>query len=358
MRIRLIGQRNTSGIGTHYACFADALRSLKGFDTLIQEVDFTNHDALALAASQSQPGDINISFVGVNLQGNFRGTNIQWIVFESTKIPDTLMPCLHGADQVWVPSTWGQRVLIVNGIPESCIRVVPEGVDRNRFHAHRRRPYANDRVFRFLTVGKYEQRKSMDETIEAFAQTYANHETIELVIKSNYFANQDAKLQALEQKIASFKLNNVRLIWGDMTSEQIADLYQSCDIFVLPSRAEAWGLPLIEAAASGMPIITTNYSGHMEFLQHISSSVMAPDHVMVDIACPEYCEYYPSANGYWGQWARPDVYAISSIMQAMCREYHRGLYSNAQSNSTIIRNAFDWFRSADRAATLLTEIMR
>jgi glycosyltransferase involved in cell wall biosynthesis len=163
--------------------------------------------------------------------------------------------------------------------------------------------------------------------------------------------------QALEQKIQSFKLNNVRLIWGDMSADQIVNLYQSCDIFVLPSRAEGWGLPLIEAAASGMPIITTNHSGHMEFLQHASSSVMTPDHVMVDINCPEYCQYYPSSSNYWGQWARPDVYAISSIMQAMCREYHHGLYSAAQSNSTIIRNAFDWSRSADRAACLLKEFL-
>lgn len=357
MRIRLIGQRNTSGIGTHYACFADALRQIHGFGQLIQEVDFTNNQQVADAAEQSRPGDINISFVGMNLHGHFKGTNIQWIVFESTKIPETLLPCLHSADQVWVPSAWGQRILIVNGVAEQKIRVVPEGVDRNRFHAYRRRPYANDRVFRFLTVGKYEQRKSMDETIEAFAQTYANHETIELVIKSNYFINQDAKLQALQQKIGSLKLNNVRVVWGDLAADQIADLYQSCDIFVLPSRAEAWGLPLIEAAASGMPIITTNYSGHTEFLQHAASSVLATSHVMTDITCPEYCKYYPSSNGYWGQWARPDVYGISSLMQAMCREYHHGMYQEAQKNSEIIRNQFDWAMSADRAVKCLTEFM-
>jgi len=358
MRIRLIGQRNNSGIGTHYACFADALKTVHGFDKLVEEVDFADSVQMQAAIDRSQPGDINISFVGTNIQGHFRGTIIQWIVFESTRVPEILLPCLHAADQIWVPSAWGQRVLIVNGVPEQKIRVVPEGVDRNRFHAHHRRPYKNDRVFRFLSVGKYEQRKSMDETIEAFAQTYANHDSIELVIKSNYFTNHDAKLQALQHKINSLKLTNVRVLWGDMTPDQIVELYQSCDIFVLPSRAEAWGLPLIEAVASGMPVITTDYSGHMEFLQHASTSVMAADHVMVDIACPEYRQYYPNANNYWGQWARPDIYAIGAIMQTMCREYHQGLYQQAQENSIIIRDQFEWARSADLAIKCIKEFLK
>jgi glycosyltransferase involved in cell wall biosynthesis len=204
-------------------------------------------------------------------------------------------------------------------------------------------------------VGKYEQRKSFDETLEAFAQTFGNTAGIELIIKSNYFTNHEQKAQALQKKILDLKLNNVTVLWGCMEANEIAELYRSCDAFVFPTKGEGWGLPLIEAAASGLPIITVSYSGHTEFVQHIGSSVVAVGHVMTDIACPEYQSYYPDINNNWGQWARPDVYSISNAFQTVCREYET-LYKNAQKNSEIVRNRFSWQASADRALVAIRSI--
>lgn len=348
MKIRLIGQRNNSGIGTHYACFVDQLLQIHNIAPLIELVDFTNHDQVQQAAARSQPDDINISFVSMYIHDHFRGTNIQWIVFESTRIPETIMPTLHGADQVWVPTDWGRSVLISNGIPSGKITVVPEGVDGYRFHNHGRKPWTPARPFRFLTVGKYEHRKSIDETLEAFAQVHANRPDLELVIKSNYFANRDQKLEALQRKIASLGLNNVTLLWGDMNADELANLYRGCDTFILPSKAEGWGLPLIEAVAAGLPVITTMYSGHTEFLNHARTSVLPVDYVMADIDCAEYRGYYPDSKNQWGLWARPDVYAISACLQAACREVD-SLYKAAQKNSQTIRQRFSWANSAEKA---------
>lgn len=346
MRIRLIGQRNTSGIGTHYACFADALRELQGIGHLVEEIDFQNTDQLMFAAANSADEDINISFVAMNLHGNFRGHNIQWVVFESTRIPENVLRVCQPCEQVWVPTDWGRSVLIAHGIPADRIRVIPEAVDGNIFHTHGRRPYCKDRPFRFLSIGKYEQRKSLDETIDAFAQVYANTAAIELVIKSNYFVNHDQKFQQLKQKISG--LTNVQLIWGEMPRDELAELYRSCDAFVLPSKAEGWGLPMIEAAASGLPIITTNYSGHTEFLRYISDSVLPVSYTMGPVTCPEYQSYYPDTKQDWGMWSRPDVVSIAGAMQTVCREYE-DLFERACANSFVIRRTFTWQNSVDLA---------
>jgi len=355
MRIRLIGQRNTTGIGTHYACFADALKRIQGIGQFVEEIDFQNTDQLLFAATTSQDDDINISFVSLNLHGNFRGHNIQWVVFESTRIPENILSVLFTSEQVWVPTQWGRSVLITHGIAAERIHVIPEAVDGDQFHPHGRKPYRKQRPFRFLTVGKYERRKSLDETIEAFAQVYANTPAIELVIKSNYFVNHDQKFQALKHKVASLNLSNVRLLWGEMTTNDMAELYRSCDAFVLPSRAEGWGLPLIEAAASGLPIVTTMYSGHTEFLKPIASSVIPVGHVMAPIDCPEYQTYYPDSAGDWGLWARPDVIGIATAMQAVCREYDV-LFELACANSVVIRRTFTWQNSADLAIAVMGPI--
>lgn len=346
MRIRLIGQRNTSGIGTHYAYFCDALRQLQGIGNFVEEIDSFDTDALLFAVANSRDDDINISFVAANLHGNFRGHNIQWIVFESTRIPEHILAVCQTSEQVWVPSSWGRSILIANGIRPDRIRVIPEGVDGNRFHTHGRKPYRKDRPFRFLTVGKYEQRKSLDETIDAFAQVYANTPAIELVIKSNYFVNHDQKFQQLKNKIAN--LNNVNLLWGEMSGNELAELYRSCDAFVLPSKAEGWGLPLIEAAASGLPIITTDYSGQTEFLRYISDSVLPVTYTMGPVTCPEYQTYYPDTGNNWGTWARPDAFSIAVAMQTVCREYDK-LFETACANSFVIRRTFTWQNSADLA---------
>ena len=348
MKIRLIGQRNTTGIGTHYACFADQLLQIHNIRSLIEEVDFTDQAQVQQAAARSQPDDINISFVAMHIHGHFRGTNIQWLVFESNRIPEGVLSAALGADQVWVPSEWGRGILLDHGVNHRRVTVVPEGVDGYRFHNHGRQPWTPKRPFRFLTVGKYEHRKSIDETLEAFAQVHANRPDLELVIKSNYFTNRDQKLQALQRKISSLGLNNVTLLWGDMNADELADLYRGCDTFILPSKAEGWGLPLIEAVASGMPVITTMYSGHTEFLNHARSSVLPVDYVMADIDCPEYRGYYPDSKNQWGSWARPDVYAISACLQAACREVD-SLYKAAQKNSQTIRQRFSWANSAEKA---------
>jgi glycosyltransferase involved in cell wall biosynthesis len=348
MRIRLIGQRNTSGIGTHYACFAHALGQIHGIGDLVDEVDFQDPAAIDRAIATSRVDDINICFVAANIHEHFRGHNIQWVVFESTRIPETIRPAIQGADQVWVPSDWGRSVLMAHGIAAGRIRIIPEGVDGARFHAHGRRPWTPARPFRFLTVGKYEQRKGIDETIEAFAQAHANRPDLELIIKSNYFTSHQQKYDALQHKISSLGLTNVRVLWGEMGSGELADLYRACDTFVLPTRAEGWGLPLIEAVAAGLPVITTMYSGHTEFLQHVADSVLAVDHVITRIDCPEYCSYYPDSTNDWGVWARPDVYSIAACMQAACREVDT-LYNNAQRNSKIIRERFSWSQSAEQA---------
>jgi glycosyltransferase involved in cell wall biosynthesis len=197
-------------------------------------------------------------------------------------------------------------------------------------------------------VGKYEQRKGIDLTIEAFAQAYANQPDLELVIKSNYFTNHQEKYDALQGKISDLGLDNVTLLWGEMTEAQLADLYRACDTFVLPTRAEGWGLPLIEAVAAGLPVITTRYSGHMEFLQHVTDSVLPVAHAITAIDCVEYRSYYPDTMNDWGVWSEPDVGSIVTCMQQALQQEQR-LYDRAQRNSAIIRERFSWSQSAEQA---------
>jgi glycosyltransferase involved in cell wall biosynthesis len=350
MRINLIGQRNSSGIGNHFGAFATALASLDMVGSCVHELDFQDPNAIISAAQDSTDQDVTISFVGLNIHDLFQGLRIQWVVFESTRIPVDVLRSADMADVVWVPSAWGRDVLIANGIDALKIDVVPEGVDHNRFHPYGR--VSESRPFRFLMVGKYEIRKSYPEVFRAFKAEFGNNHAVELVIKSDYFRDGDIKAQQMIADLRSHAFENWRLNWGYVDLNAIADMYRTADVFLSAPRGEAWGLPIIEAAASGLPIISTMYSGQAEFLQSIQSSVVSVDYDMDAVDCDEYKGYYPFPDGNWGEWAVPKIESIRHSMR-FAYENYLDLAPKALKNSAAIRTRFSWSTSADHAVTAL-----
>ena len=350
MKIRLIGKRNNLGIGTHFANFADALKRVSHWGACVEEFDCEDPLKLEAEARLSGPGDINICFVSIPLQDHFRGTNIQWVVFESTRVPPTVMSTMMTADQVWVPSTWGRSVLIENGLDPARCEVVPEGVDTDRYHPYA--PRVNSPILTYLITGKYELRKSIIETVYAWSQEFGNDPDVELVIKTDHFFNKEAKYNELTKWIGELGLTNVRVMWGSVPPRDMADLYQQAHVFVMPSKGEGWGLPIIEAAAVGLPIITTMYSGHTEFLRHIQSSVIPVEFDLAPIRCSDYQLFYPTEDGNWGEWAQPRIDSIREALRTARNNYDQ-LQAQAIENSHIIRNNFSWAQVADRALQLL-----
>ena len=351
MKIRLIGQRNNFGIGIHYANFSTALQKLSHWGPLVEEIPFDNHATLLAAAARSEPDDINICFVSIPLQNHFRGTNIQWVVFESTRVPPNIMSTMLTADVVWVPSAWGRDVLIQNGLDPARCDVVPEGVDTDQFHPWY--PPVDD-VFRYLLIGKYERRKSITETIDAWAQVFGNDPTFELSIKTNHIMNHEENKQKITEHVRRLELTNVNVWYGNLPTTEMSLLYQRHDVFVLPTKGEGWGLPLIEAAAAGLPIITTMWSGNTEFLNPIKNSVVPVEYDMVPIDCPEYQLFYPTEDKDWGTWAQPRPESIAQALLYAC-DFFPKLKTNATANSDIIRRNFSWAQCANTAMKMLQQ---
>jgi len=345
MKIRLIGKRNNLGIGIHFAGFADAIGRIQGIGNMVEEVDFENQQQFYDAISKSKPDDVNISFIAGNIHEFFLGHNVQWCVFESTKIPTTVKINLTPADSVWVPSSWGAQILLAHNIASNKIHIVPEGVDPDMYHPFSRSKHT--RPFRFLFVGKYETRKSLEETIRAFAVAFGNDPAIELIIKSHYLK---PGINEIEQLVKTLQLDNVTAVIGAV--ENMSAIYNQCDILVAATKGEAWGLPIIEAAASGLPIITTNYSGHTEYLQHITSSMVPVDYDLVPVTCDTYRSHYPETDNNWGVWAQPSVSHLAECMM-LSKTHNAFLAQNALKNSNIIRKEFSWAMSANCALKTL-----
>ena len=351
MRIRLIGQSNSTGIGIHYTRFLDALKQRQGLPYTIELVDAFDENSIRRAMQDTQDTDINIAFTGISLHRLFRGINIQWIVFETTRPSDGILEVLKGSDQVWVPSTWGRDVLIQNGINKDLIFVVPEGVDPNRFYPVGR-PRQPAQPFRYLFNGKYEDRKSCVELLQAWAKVYRGNREVELILKSGYFKPSN-KLEEINELLKELQLDNVGVYWGYLEDSDLSRLYESADVFVFPTKGEGWGLPLIEAAAMGLPIVTTLWSAQADFLRDYLGGCRFIEYQLGPVGCPEFQEHHPTPDSDWGQWAIPSVDSLARQLVAVRQRYPQIAQAAAKNSQTIRRN-WTWTNSVDHALEALS----
>lgn len=354
MRITLFGGRNLLGGGVHFANFAAAASKAAPLSPYAFECNISDIAEMNAAAARSRHDDINIYFGGFSkIKTQFiRGRNVVFAVFETTTLPRAYLSTLMLADAIWVMSGWGRQVLISNGVPPSQIDVVPEGVDPEMFRPQPSTQVHSGRAFRFLCIGKYEERKGYRQLFEAFKMSFHGDRGTELIVKADYFIDHERKHAALVAGLSHFGCENIRSVSGRMSTAELANLYRSADAFVFPSRSEGWGLPLIEALSSGLPAIAVNYSGQSEYLSAIPELFLAVKHKMVPIMDPEIRRFWPTDDGDLGLWAEADVNDLALKMKDMRNDISRWR-EKAATASHLLRAEFSWARAAEKAAAAL-----
>jgi len=356
MKIYLFGQRNNLGGGTHFGGFVDAMKSLAAIGGMIEEVEVSGKK-ISPVVSRIQPNDVSVFFFPTLSEQFVKGTIIKWGIFETDSLPDDYISYLKRSHLIWVPSQWAKAVLISHGLNGDQIHVVHEGVNPDIYHPYCRSKSPASNIFRFFMCGKKETRKGFDELLEGFQIAFGGDETTELHLKADYFwggqAKAEAKQDELSRQIDGLGLRNVVPVSGALSTSGMALLYNNYDAMIFPSRAEGWGLPLIEAVACGLPVISTYYSGHTEYLSAINGQFVRLDHQLQPISCPEFLQHWKAG----GQWAVASPYEIAKKLMFM-REHHDRFQQHAVTASQIIRNHFSWRHAAEQAINSLKSIGR
>jgi len=181
--------------------------------------------------------------------------------WEFGALPEQWVKDLSSVDEAWVPSEYVRRVYVDSGVPASKVFVVPNGVDTKKFN-----PQAEPmqlptlKKFKFLFVGGTIFRKGPDVLLKAYLHAFTAADDVCLVIKD--FGGKTVYAgQTFEEKIrAAQALPNAPKIFylnDELAPEALPGLYRACDCLVLPYRGEGYGLPVVEAMACGLPVMTT-----------------------------------------------------------------------------------------------------
>ena len=153
------------------------------------------------------------------------------------------------ASRVVVVSELAKReIMSVYDIPSSMIDVIYHGVNKSIFY-----PKVDDETpphKYFLSVSQYQYVKNIDRLVQAFIQADLGNEFKLYLHLPDYEGSIDAK--------------NVILRTSPINEDELGKLYREAYAFVFPTLHESFGLPVIEAMASGCPVITSKDTGTEE----------------------------------------------------------------------------------------------
>jgi len=135
----------------------------------------------------------------------------------------------------------------------SKIRIIPNGIELDKYRNAKTNPdiiakYGIDDVDKVLLfVGRIDKYKGIQDVIEAMPVILSKHHNIKFIVVGGDYGYK-SELKKLSEKL---NVDKSVVFTGNISKEELIELYKRADIFVFPSKMEGFGIVLLEAIASG-----------------------------------------------------------------------------------------------------------
>ena len=176
----------------------------------------------------------------------------------------SLYTAAHKSDRIFTVSEQSKRdILKFFDVPPEKIVVTPNAID-DRFSVPPSEEHVVNTRERYqlshsylLYVGNIKPHKNLERLIEAFHLVrQQGRSELELII----IGDEISKLQSLRRAVHKYDIHRYVRFLGYVPDKTLAVLYRLASVFVFPSLYEGFGLPPLEAMASGTPVVTSNVS--------------------------------------------------------------------------------------------------
>jgi len=183
--------------------------------------------------------------------------------------------CLERCDRIIVLSEYMKGELLrIHRINADKVRVVPGGVDAEKFIPALSKPEVRDKLslprdkFVMLSVRRLVKRTGLVELVVAAASLLKRGRDFVLVI-----AGEGPRRKEIEDLIEKLNLRSKVILTGFIGEESLPLYYQASDLFVMPTqKLEGFGLAALEALSSGLPVLATPVGGIPEVLSGLDLS--------------------------------------------------------------------------------------
>ena len=192
--------------------------------------------------------------------------------------------------------------------------------------------------FNFLSVAQLSPRKNTQQTIKCFIDKFKDDENVGLIIKANIAKNslidRRSTLSNFKKILSDFPDRKCKLylLHGFLTDQEMAGLYTHPKVkaLVTTTHGEGFGLPIFEAAYYGLPIIATDWSGHLDFLYKPTkqkNGKVKNKHMFNRIS---YTLQPVQKEAIWegviqpdSMWAYPEEGSVKMAMEEVYKDYGR-----------------------------------
>ncbi len=328
--------------------------ALKGIHTEL-------HSALVTdpAKRRNLVTDVSLSYtVPPNLAKIRASHKILLYNYETTILPEGFAEAMNTGAELILPSSWfSYDIFRDNGVDPDKMAVFPLGYDRAMFNPSfppLRFKNIDTEKFKFLMVGSPHWRKGHDVLLRAYIEEFRHDKDVVLIVKSSMNSHErqshiHVNFTALFDELRSrydYPWPEIKLIGHKI--DYLARLYTCADALVLPTRTEGFSLTPLEAIACKVPVITTRYGGHLDYLN-------ADNSYLIDCApvpAPpqaQYLTYHPEAL-----MGEPRIHHLRQLMRQVKTDYEQAR-AKAQRAYDQCAGTLTWDHAADRLLSLVRE---
>jgi autotransporter strand-loop-strand O-heptosyltransferase len=257
---------------------------------------------------------------------------IAYTVWESTELPQDFFNRLFYFDYLWVVSDWHKECVIKQGYPQNRVFVVNEGVSGDFYPIQK----PKDDIFNFMVFGRWDYRKSIPEIIQSFLDAFPDNPNVRLKLGVDNPFSIDG-LGSTGERLEKWGFSDSRIdVLEFLNYSEYRKYMMEGHVLITCARSEGWNIPLIEAMASGTPVIYSNWGAQLEFTKGEGNPVQIKEILPASIG--KELGYSGDIPGFYSE---PDYSDLSRVILDCYNNWEEKLGESIRISQRIRRD-YNW----------------